>query len=140
MSLFTTLGFGGNGWGGLLVAGAVMTLLLTIAALLIGAAVGWLVAWGHLSKTLWGKLMADAYTTVFRGVPELLIIYLIYFGGSLGVSWIGGLFGASLLALSAYSSAFGSLILPAAYARLLRAAGSSGYISSNVLYSLAAAA
>jgi octopine/nopaline transport system permease protein len=94
MSLFSTLGFGAGGWGGLLVAGAVMTLLVTIAALLIGAAVGSLVAWGHLSKTLWGKLLADAYTTVFRGVPELLIIYLIYFGGSLGVSWVGSLFGA----------------------------------------------
>jgi octopine/nopaline transport system permease protein len=29
------------------------------------------------------KVMADAYTTVLRGVPDLLVIYLFYFGSSM---------------------------------------------------------
>jgi octopine/nopaline transport system permease protein len=33
--------------------------------------------------------LGNIYTTVFRGVPELLIIYLIYFGGSSAVTSIG---------------------------------------------------
>ena len=33
--------------------------------------------------------LGNIYTTVFRGVPELLIIYLIYFGGSSAVTAIG---------------------------------------------------
>jgi octopine/nopaline transport system permease protein len=94
MSLFETLGFGPTGWGGLLLFGAVMTLLVTLAALAIGAVFGSLVAWAKLSKNLGFRLLGDAYTTVFRGVPELLIIYLIYFGGSRAVSAVGDMFGA----------------------------------------------
>jgi octopine/nopaline transport system permease protein len=94
MSLFETLGFGPTGWGGLLLVGALMTLLITLAALVIGAVLGSLVAWAKLSKSLGFRLLGDAYTTVFRGVPELLIIYLIYFGGSRAVSAVGSLFGA----------------------------------------------
>ena len=39
--------------------------------------------------------MPDAYTTVLRGVPDLLVLYLFYFGGSLALSRIAGWFGAS---------------------------------------------
>lgn len=89
MWLVEVLGFGQKGWGGLLIAGALMTLCVTIIALLIGAVVGTLVAWAKLSggKVLRG--LGNAYTTVFRGVPELLIIYLVYFGGSGAVTAIG---------------------------------------------------
>ena len=94
MSLFDTLGFGPSGWGGVLLMASVMTLAVTIVALAIGAAIGSLVAWAKLSHRLGWRMLGDAYTTVFRGVPELLIIYLIYFGGSRGVTWLGQIFGA----------------------------------------------
>src|SRR5579863_4693366 len=93
MSLFETLGFGVNGWGGLLLMAALTTIAVTSAALLIGAALGTLVAWAKLSKNLGARILGDAYTTVFRGVPELLVIYLFYFGGSTLVSELGGLLG-----------------------------------------------
>jgi octopine/nopaline transport system permease protein len=32
------------------------------------------------------RIGADAYTTLLRGVPDLLVIYLFYFGGSLAVT------------------------------------------------------
>ncbi len=35
-----------------------------------------------------------ALSVVFRGIPELLVIYLFYFGGSGMISWLGRLFGA----------------------------------------------
>ena len=85
---FSVLGFGQGGWGWWLVTGAVMTLVVTLVALLIGAAVGSLIAWAKLSRSRAGRLLGDAYTTIFRGVPELLIIYLMYFGGSRAVSWV----------------------------------------------------
>jgi octopine/nopaline transport system permease protein len=117
VSLFTTLGFGQTGWGGLLLAGAMMTLAVTVSALIVGAIVGALVAWAKLSKSLGWRLVGDAYTTVFRGVPELLIIYLIYFGGSLGVSWIGSLFGAEgFIGLPAFGAgAIGVGLISASY-------------------------
>ena len=86
------LGIGPNGWGGWLLTGALMTLVVTLYALLVGAAVGSLVAWGKLSNGRLPRLLGDLYTTIFRGVPELLIIYLIYFGGSRAVSSVGAFF------------------------------------------------
>jgi octopine/nopaline transport system permease protein len=93
MSLFETLGFGANGWGGLLLAAALTTIAVTSAALAIGAVLGALVAWAKLSKGLLARVVGDAYTTIFRGVPELLVIYLFYFGASTVVSDLAGLIG-----------------------------------------------
>lgn len=94
MSVFELVGFGPKGWGGLLLAGALMTLAVTVAAMLIGAAVGALVAAAKLSPQRRWRLAGDTYTTIFRGVPELLIIYLIYFGGGRAVGGIASAFGA----------------------------------------------
>ena len=117
MSLFDTLGFGPSGWGGVLLMASVMTLAVTIVALAIGAAIGSLVAWAKLSHRLGWRMLGDAYTTVFRGVPELLIIYLIYFGGSRGVSWVGSLFGAhGFIGLPAFAAgAIGVGLISASY-------------------------
>ena len=72
MNLLTILGFGATGWGGVLLAATLMTLAVTVAALAIGAAIGALVAWAKLSRAIGWRMLGDAYTTVFRGVPELL--------------------------------------------------------------------
>ncbi len=93
MSQLSLLGFGAQGWGHLLLIGALVTLAVTLASLAIGAVLGTLIAWGKLSHSLAANVLADAYTTVFRGVPELLVIYLIYFGGSTAVTRIGAAFG-----------------------------------------------
>ncbi|WP_018151366.1 ABC transporter permease [Leeia oryzae] len=82
MDVFELFGFGAKGWGGALLEAALMTLLVTLSALLIGAVFGSLVAWGKLSKSVPAKVAGDLYTTLFRCIPELLVIYLIYFGGS----------------------------------------------------------
>src|SRR5260370_40515441 len=93
MSLFETLGFGANGWGGLLLVAALTTIAVTSAALAIGAVLGSLVAWAKLSNGLLARIVGDAYTTIFRGVPELLVIYLFYFGASTLVSDFASLLG-----------------------------------------------
>jgi octopine/nopaline transport system permease protein len=96
------LGFGPKGWGGLLVMGALITLAVTLAALAIGAVFGSLVAWAKLSKSRLAQFTGDTYTTIFRGVPELLIIYLIYFGGSRAIGAAVGLFGVQDFSLPAF--------------------------------------
>lgn len=88
------LGFGPDGWAGVLLVGALMTVVLTLAALAIGAVFGALIAAAKLSRYRTVRVIGDCYTTVFRGVPELLVIYLFYFGGSTLVSSIGQWFGA----------------------------------------------
>ncbi len=89
ISILELLGFGSTGWGALLLVAAGVTLAVTAAALLIGAVLGAIVAAAKLSGNRPLVFLGSVYTTVFRGVPELLIIYLIYFGGSTAVTAIG---------------------------------------------------
>ena len=58
-----------------------MTLLVSACGLLIGAAIGGFVAWARLSGKLLGRL-GQTYAALFRGLPELLIVYFVYFGTS----------------------------------------------------------
>lgn len=94
IGILQLLGFGTGGWGATLLAAALMTLAVTLAALAIGAVLGAAVAAAKLSRTRLGLFLGNLYTTIFRGVPELLVIYLVYFGGSSGVTALGHLFGA----------------------------------------------
>lgn len=89
MSTLTILGFGPTGWGGLLLLAALTTFAVTLAALAIGAVTGTAVAAAKLSPRLPLRMLGGAYTSLFRGVPELLIIYFVYFGGSSAITALG---------------------------------------------------
>ncbi|KQV19962.1 ABC transporter permease [Rhizobium sp. Root1203] len=86
--------FGPNGWGKALLAGAWMTILIALAGYSIGAVIGSFGAWAKISGGRGLRMAADTYTTVLRGIPDLLVIYLFYFGGSALVTAIGHMFGA----------------------------------------------
>ena len=62
MSFFDLVGFGPKGWGLALLAGTLLTLLVSIAALLIGSLFGALIAWAKLSKNLLANIIGDAYS------------------------------------------------------------------------------
>jgi len=126
MATLELLGFGQNGWGALLLIATLMTLAVTATALLIGAVLGTLVATAKLSGNVLLVGLGNVYTTVFRGVPELLIIYLIYFGGSSAVTavgqWLGyegflGLpsFAAGALAVGIISGSYQAEVYRGAY-------------------------
>ncbi|MDE3174820.1 MAG: ABC transporter permease subunit [Pseudomonadota bacterium] len=93
MSPLDALGFGPRGWGPALLEGALMTLLVATVALLIGAAIGAGVAAAKLSGARAPAALGDAYAAIFRGVPELLIIYFVYFGSSALLTGLGHAFG-----------------------------------------------
>ena len=131
MTFVDLLGFGPKGWGLALLTGAFLTLIVSIVALLIGSAFGALIAWAKLSKSLAANMVGDAYTTLFRGVPELLIIYLFYFGGSSVVSGIAHGFGlggfhdvppfvAGALAVGLISGAYQGEVYRGAYLAIAR--------------------
>jgi octopine/nopaline transport system permease protein len=79
LSLF---GFGHNGWGAILLAGAAVSLAAASCGLMLAALIGALGARAKLMGSRSARTIAEAYTTALRGVPELLIIYLLYFGSS----------------------------------------------------------
>ncbi|MDR3496863.1 MAG: ABC transporter permease subunit [Ancalomicrobiaceae bacterium] len=93
MTVFDMLGFGDRGWGFALIAGALMTLAVSLTGLLIGSVLGSLIAWAKLSGHKVGAAIGDAYASLFRGLPELLVIYFVYFGSSALLTATGNLIG-----------------------------------------------
>src|SRR5687768_14819982 len=77
---FALLGFGPGGWGLALLQGAAITISVALATLPFGLALGLIVALWKRSDKIALRALATLYTTVFRGVPELLTLYIIYFG------------------------------------------------------------
>ena len=91
------LAFGDTGWGDELFRATLMTIAVSITAMLIGFSFAAIFTPLKLSKFKSLNLIANIYTTVIRGVPELLVIYLFFFGGSGAV-----MFGASMFGYNEY--------------------------------------
>jgi octopine/nopaline transport system permease protein len=87
------LSFGDAGWGDEMLRAALMTLAVSVSSMLLGLVFGTLGAAAKLSVIPPLRWLAEGYTTIARGVPELLIIYLLFFGGSGAVMFVAGLFG-----------------------------------------------
>lgn len=109
-----------KGFGGQILTGAGLTLLVAALSLVFGLVIGGFGAAAKLSGSRPLRVLADAYTTFVRGVPELLILLLLYFGGTVLLTWIAGEyvevngFGAGLFALSILCGAYTTEVLRAA--------------------------
>ncbi len=66
----------------LLLAGLRITLLLAVSSLVIGLILGLLLALAKLSDHAWLSRPAYAFTNFMRGIPEFLVLLVIYFGGT----------------------------------------------------------
>jgi len=88
------IGFGPTGWGIQIIEATLMTVAVSICAFLFGMVFGTFGAWAKLSRSLVARWLADVYTTVFRGIPDLLVIYLLYFGGSAALTAVGRALGS----------------------------------------------
>jgi octopine/nopaline transport system permease protein len=126
MSYVELMGFGPRGWGAAMLAAAAMTVAVAVCGFLAGAAIGVGIAAAKLSGSRVVRGLADLYTTVLRGIPDLLVIYLFYFGGSAALGAVAGLFGATgfigvpafltgTLALGVVSGAYQAEVFRGAY-------------------------
>lgn len=75
-----------HGYGGSILAGTWINIACGLLALAVSVVLGILAALAKLSRQPWLRGIANAYTTVIRGVPDLLMMLLIYFGGQLLVN------------------------------------------------------
>ena len=87
------LAFGKTGWGDELFYATLMTLAVSITAMIIGFFFALIFTPLKLSKYKFLNLIGNFYTTVIRGVPELLVIYLFFFGGSGAIMFVASMFG-----------------------------------------------
>jgi len=69
-----------QGYGWLLLKGAQLTILVGLASMVIAVLLGLLGSWGKLSANRIARMLAGTYTTVIRGIPELVLILLVYYG------------------------------------------------------------
>jgi len=69
-----------HGYGWMLWDGLQVTILVGLCAMVVTLATGLLGAWGKLSSNRIARGAAETYTTVVRGVPELLLLLLVYYG------------------------------------------------------------
>jgi putative lysine/arginine/ornithine/histidine/octopine transport system permease protein len=102
----------------LLLQGLRMTLTLAVATLLLGLALGMLLALAKLSPRAWLSRPVYAVTNFLRGIPEFLILLVIYFGGTQALGRFGieiGPFAAGLTALSLVFASYASETFRAAF-------------------------
>jgi octopine/nopaline transport system permease protein len=130
-SIFELVGFGPQGWGLALIVATGMTLAVASGGFLVGSAVGAAIASAKLSTNRVLRSLGDGYTTVLRGIPDLLVIYLFYFGGSAALGAAGKLFGAQgfigmpafmtgVLAIGIVSGAYQAEVLRGAFNMVAR--------------------
>lgn len=82
-----------QGFGALILSGAVVTIKLALTSLAFGMMLGLLGATAKLSKIWILRKLATIYTSTMRGIPELLLVLFIYYGGSILLMSILAYFG-----------------------------------------------
>ncbi|MCB1508904.1 MAG: ABC transporter permease [Hyphomicrobiaceae bacterium] len=123
--LIGLLSFGSDGWGDELLEGAFLTLRLALATLPFGLVIGLCVALLKNAESPALQALGNLYTTIFRGLPELLTLFIIYFGGQIllkemldvvapGTTVEVSSFVAGIIALSIVFGAFASEVFLAA--------------------------
>jgi putative lysine/arginine/ornithine/histidine/octopine transport system permease protein len=98
------------GYGPQLLAGAAVTLELAFATLVLGLILGLAGAAAKLSSRRWISRPVTLLLNLLRGVPEFLILLIVYFGAA---QWLGddlapGPFGAGVFALGIVFGAYAS--------------------------------
>lgn len=91
-----------DGFGGALLAGTLMTIALALASLALGLVLGLLGALGKTSSSRPLRWIAEGYSTIVRGIPELIWVLLIYYGTVSALNSFGALFGQPHLALNPF--------------------------------------
>lgn len=69
--------------------GTLVTIRLAVMSVLVAVVLGLLGAWAKLSKSSVAQRLAGVYTTLIRGVPELVLMLLVFYGGQKLINDIG---------------------------------------------------
>jgi len=77
-----------KGYGPELLDGAVVTIELAFLSLVLALTLGLIGASSKLSGNRVAKAIATFYTTVVRGIPDLVMMLLFYYGGQVSVNML----------------------------------------------------
>ncbi|WP_274424092.1 ABC transporter permease [Chelativorans sp. YIM 93263] len=124
--ILTLVNFGPEGWGDDIAAGVLVTVSLALATLPFGLAVGFALSLAKTSQDATLRLAANIYTTIFRGLPELLTLFLVFYGAQIAIQQLAQMTGrssgieinafvAGMVALGAVFSAYSSEVFVSAF-------------------------
>lgn len=123
--LLSLLQWGPDGWADELAAGTLVTITLSLATLPIGIAVGLVISLGNQSSDPLVRAAARVYATIFRGIPELLTLVIVYYGAQFMVSYVSHAlvgqsveispFAAGMVALGLVLSGYSSEVFTSAF-------------------------
>lgn len=88
----------------LLAQGAALSLCVMLVSLAVALALGLINALIKLFGPRWLRWLSTGYTTLVRGIPELVIMLLLFFGGEMLVNGVLGLLGLGPLRFNTFIS------------------------------------
>lgn len=137
-SIWTLLSWGPDGWSDDIASGVLVTIALALATLPIGLTIGFFVAFAKQSQEPSLRLASNIYTTVFRGLPELVTLFLFFFGMPLLLQYVVRLFEpeatvdvnsfiAGMIVLSLIFSSYASEVFLSAFRAIPKGQYEGGY-------------
>jgi arginine/ornithine transport system permease protein len=93
-----------HGYLPLILKGTLLTVEVAVLSLLIAVFLGLLGAAAKLSGSRLARVIAGVYTTVIRGVPDLVLMTLIFFGGQILINDIGDRLGWDYVDVSPFAA------------------------------------
>lgn len=88
----------------LLARGFGVTVALAVLSLALATVLGGLAAAGRIGRSHLARGVVLVYTTIVRGVPDLVMILLVYFGGQRLLNTVSAAFGGGPVALSPFTA------------------------------------
>lgn len=82
-----------KGYGAVILDGAWLTLQLALSSMALATVLGLIGVALRLSPVRWLAWLGDLYSTVIRGIPDLVLILLIFYGGQDIINRLGPLVG-----------------------------------------------
>lgn len=137
-SVWTLLSWGPEGWLDDIAYGVFITVSLAAATLPLGLVIGFLVALAKQSNEPSLRLAGNIYTTIFRGLPELLTLFIIFYGAQIGIQQVMRLvdptaavevnaFVSGMIALGVVFSSYASEVFLSAFRAIPKGQYEGGY-------------
>jgi polar amino acid transport system permease protein len=137
-SVWTLLSWGPEGWLDDIAYGVFITVSLAAATLPLGLVIGFLVALAKQSNEPSLRLAGNIYTTIFRGLPELLTLFIIFYGAQIGIQQLMRLydptaavevnaFVSGMIALGVVFSSYASEVFLSAFRAIPKGQYEGGY-------------
>jgi len=82
-----------QGYGPSILQGTLLTIELCLASLAISMVLGIITALAKLSRVRAANFIANAYTTIIRGIPDLVLMLLLFYGGQVFINQVGPMLG-----------------------------------------------